>query len=112
MDDDYEIDDDIAADLSAFLFDLTLSTNQMTDANLQRRFHCVFYKDLLLNLSFDEDEEKGWAKALTVIHGQPLWTDWVQDDSLRVQFKNKWVSFCLYFCFLYMACLSTVSVLF
>ena len=111
MDDEYELDDLIAADLSAFLFDLTLSTNQMTEANLQRRFHCVFYKDLLLNLSFDEDEEKGWAKALTVIHGQPLWTDWVQDDSLRVQFKNKLVSFRFFlnFCFvlllLYRVCL-------
>ena len=82
-----EDDDDIAAELSAFLFDLTMSTEELVRDSLPSRLHD--YKELLLNLCIDADEERGWAKALSVIHGEPLWHPWVEDKSLSVQFKNK-----------------------
>ena len=84
-----EDDDDIAAELSAFLFDLTMSTEELVRDSLPSRLHSVDYKELLLNLCIDADEERGWAKALSVIHGEPLWHPWVEDKSLSVQFKNK-----------------------
>ena len=86
-----EVVDDIAGELSSFMFELTLPTEQLTDPSLPPRLHSVDYKELLLNLCFDADEEKGWAKALSVIHGEPLWKRWVEDESLAVQFKNKLV---------------------
>ena len=82
-------DDNIAAELSAFLFDLTMSTEELVRDSLPSRLHSVDYKELLLNLSFDANVERGWAKALSVIHGEPLWHPWVEDKSLSVEFKNK-----------------------
>ena len=86
---DEDDDDNIAAELSAFAFDLTLSTRQLADARLPRRLHRVDIKEFLLNLSFDADEERGWAKALTVVHGEPLWPGWLKDDGLRVKHKSR-----------------------